>query len=298
MASPDSLLLPHEREYLQNELLKKRNANIPFTGLSFAIGVEEHEYNKKVIEEIGQRFPQWYKLETSGTIYTFKIRSRGDKLPYCAGAIVTRVTEEEKIRLPGYTVSVAKHYETVLNHIDDIGYLLALERTGATGQNFVDATVAPYIREEKLDYKRIKQGVQGYVFNVNKPKRYFYQSRFENWLLAIGTDEKVLSETDVFLKAKPAGKAIDYVDEMKLFLKAFCEVLLEGDADGRPFTFPIPSVYLTKFFLKVLEEDAELWELFWRTVAHRGSFYFMNPHVSPPGKAFSFCCRLTIDTRR
>ncbi len=119
---------------------------------------------------------------------------------------------------------------------------------------------------------------------------------FSNVTFGLGVREYY--SAPAFVGGKIVGRLGDYVNEALTVLRAFCEVLLEGDAYGKPFTFPIPTVIVTDEFVKLLDESPEVSDLFWKCVAERGSFYFLNSLTSDRTGIFSFCCRLTVDVRK
>ena len=312
-------LLEIEEKALKDEFLMKRNANIPQTGMAYLIGLEEKTlWENEILPKLRQIMPDWYYAETTGQIYTFKIRSGGLVLPYCGSVNTSEIPKRRFIETKKIIYRCAKYGVVLVNHILDIALYLTLERTGAVGLNYIDCAVAPFIRDEynylvkvskvlrengvevsKLidPEHHIQQIVEAYHYNANKPSRYVYQSMFINELFGISCGEKVLKDIELYKEGRKVGYAIDYVDEMMLYLKYSLLSFLQGDAIHQPFTFPIPSVYLTDDFLKLLREY-DLWNLFWEVVAKRGTFYFMNPNVSNPDDAYSFCCRLRVSKKR
>jgi len=189
-----------------------------------------------------------------------------------------------------------KHLDSAVDQLANFVMMMANERTGAVGLNAIDLYLAPFVRHDNLSYKQVRQCVQRLIYNLNYTTRVGYQSPFSNITICLGVKEYY--NAPAIVGGRIVGKLGDYIEEAKMIVKALCEVFLEGDAYGRPFTFPVATVVVTREFLKILNEDPELSDLFWRCAAERGSFYFLNSlHVDRTG-IFSFCCRLTIDAKK
>ena len=188
-----------------------------------------------------------------------------------------------------------KHLNSALWQM--INYLGTLQNEWAGAQAFssFDTYLAPFVRTDRLNYEEVKQAVQGFVFNMNVPSRWGGQTPFSN----ITIDWTVPED----MKDKPAivgGKEQNFtygdcVEEMSLVNRAFIEVMTEGDANGRVFTFPIPTYNITREF-GWSEDNARL--LFQMT-ARYGLPYFQNFVNSElkPGDVRSMCCRLQLDAR-
>ncbi|NPA70794.1 MAG: hypothetical protein GXO26_08290 [Crenarchaeota archaeon] len=276
-----------------DEYLIKRNANIPPTAVSILVGLEERcLWENHILPTIAKINDKWYRYEITGTLYTFKIRSGGWMEPYCGGFNATEIGKRELIETTCLTYRCAKYGTVFMNHVLDIALYLTQERTGAVGLNYLDIAAAPYITDDR----ELRQMVEFYHYNVNKPSRYVSQSMFINEIYGISMGEKPLKELEVYKCGKKIGTGIEMIDNAVKYMGETIRSFMRGDAHGRPLTFPIPSVYLTDFFLKILREH-DLWEMFWELIARRGTFYFMNPNVSEPGEALSFCCRLRIDVQ-
>ena len=187
----------------------------------------------------------------------------------------------------------AKHMNSAVDQIVNWMYEFSLERTGAIAVFAIDLYLAPFVKKDRLDYKQVKQEMQRFVFNLNLGSRGGEQTMFSNCIFAIGVDE--FEKIPVYTEGRIVGTAGDYIDETKMIFKAFVEVLLEGDEYGKTFTFPIPTVFLTNKFIKILEEDADLWERFWKLISRFGNFYWMNCLVTDRTDKFAFCCRLHKD---
>jgi len=283
-----------EDEYIGNlSWLVRENANTNESAISlFWYIAKKTICSEGVLKIINGYVPGAGKLHNDGWIHIHKIFDGGWWLPYCGG-INTGIVLQKGLKTPSIISKPPKHLDSAVDQLANFIMMMAQERTGAVGLDAIDLYLAPYVRHDKLEYKQVKQCIQRLIYNLNYTIRVGYQSPFSN--ITIGLGVKPYYEAPAYVGGKVVGKLGDFIDEAKLILKAMCEVFLEGDAYGRPFTFPIPTIIVTKEFLKILEEDAELWELFWRTVAERGTFYFLNSLHTDRTGIFSFCCRLTID---
>jgi len=189
----------------------------------------------------------------------------------------------------------AKHLRSALGQVVNFFYTLQGEAAGAQAFSNFDTLMAPYIRYDGLDYADIKQALQEFIFNINVPTRVGFQTLFTNVTLDV-TVPKYYAEQNIIIGGKPQKETYkDFQEEMNLFNKAFLQVMAEGDAKGRVFTFPIPTYNITKDFNW---EDSNLDDL-WGMTAKYGVPYFSNFIKSDmnPEDARSMCCRLRIDNR-
>ncbi len=190
----------------------------------------------------------------------------------------------------------AKHLRTALGQIVNFFYTLQGEASGAQAFSSFDTFLAPFIRHDNLDYDGVKQALQEFVFNVNVPTRVGFQTPFTNITLDL-TPPKDLAGVPIIIGGEMQDTNYgDYQNEMNIFNKALLEVLAEGDANGRVFTFPIPTFNITKDF----DWDNPVIETLWETSAKYGIPYFSNFINSDmdPSDARSMCCRLRIDNRQ
>lgn len=189
----------------------------------------------------------------------------------------------------------AKHFRTALGQIVNFFYTLQGEAAGAQAFSNFDTLLAPFIRYDNLDYTQVKQALQEFIFNINVPTRVGFQTPFTNVTL----DLKVPSfykKQGVVIGGKIKDDVYgDFQNEVDMFNKAFVEVMSEGDAMGRVFTFPIPTYNITSDFEW---ENPDLDGL-WKMTAKYGVPYFSNFINSDmnPDDARSMCCRLRIDNR-
>ncbi len=188
----------------------------------------------------------------------------------------------------------AKHFRTALGQIVNFFYTLQGEAAGAQAFSNFDTLLAPFIRYDGLSYKEVKQSLQEFLFNVNVPTRVGFQTPFTNLTLDL-TIPSIYRQQPVVIAGEVKDAVYkDFQQEMDMFNKAFLEVMLEGDAKGRVFTFPIPTYNITKDF----DWDNPNMELLWQVTAKYGIPYFSNFINSDmnPDDVRSMCCRLRLDT--
>jgi hypothetical protein len=189
----------------------------------------------------------------------------------------------------------ARHFRTALGQVANFFYTLQGEAAGAQAFSSVDTLLAPFIARDRLSYEEVKQAVQEWVFNLNVATRVGFQTPFTNITLDLNVPARLRHEAAVI-----GGELQDAVygafqGEMDLFNRAFLDVMIEGDAKGRVFTFPIPTYNIAKDF----DYDDPRLEPLWAATARYGIPYFadfVNSEMSPDD-ARSMCCRLRLDTR-
>ncbi|WP_107689643.1 ribonucleoside triphosphate reductase [Coprothermobacter proteolyticus] len=190
----------------------------------------------------------------------------------------------------------AKHFRSALGQVVNFFYTLQGEAAGAQAFSNFDTLLAPFIRYDGLSYREVKQAVQEFLFNVNVPTRVGFQTPFTNITLDL-TPPKHLANQPVIIGGEFQEAVYgDFQKEMDMLNRAFLEVMLEGDAKGRPFTFPIPTYNITEDF----DWDNENMELLWEITAKYGIPYFSNFINSDmkPEDVRSMCCRLRINTQK
>jgi len=216
---------------------------------------------------------------------------------YCVGWDLFDLLQQGFTGVPGKVASKpAKHFRSALGQIVNFFYTLQGEAAGAQAFSNFDTLLAPFIRHDKLGYDEVKQALQEFVFNVNVPTRVGFQTPFTNITLDL-TVPKEYAGMPVIIGGEQQDTVYgDYTEEMDVLNRAFLEVMTEGDAQGRVFTFPIPTYNITPDFDWDNPTVATLWE----TAAKYGIPYFSNFINSDmdPSDARSMCCRLRIDNRQ
>ena len=216
---------------------------------------------------------------------------------YCVGWDLTDLLQEGFTGVAGKVASKpAKHFRSALGQVVNFFYTLQGEAAGAQAFSDFDTLLAPFIRADKLSYEEVKQAIQEFVFNVNVPTRVGFQTPFTNITLDLECP-KHMADNPVIIGGEIQDTTYgEYQEEMNMLNKALLEVLSEGDANGRVFTFPIPTVNITKDF----NWDNPVIESLWEASAKYGIPYFSNFINSDmdPEDARSMCCRLRIDNRQ
>jgi len=189
----------------------------------------------------------------------------------------------------------ANHLRSALGQTVNFFYTLQGEAAGAQAFSNFDTLLAPFIRYDGLKFLEIKQALQEFIFNINVPTRVGFQTPFTNVTLDV-TVPKYYADSPVVIGGEFKKETYgEFQEEMNLFNKAFLQVMAEGDAKGRVFTFPIPTYNVTKDFNWDDPNLVDLWEM----TAKYGVPYFSNFVNSDmnPEDARSMCCRLRIDNR-
>ncbi len=216
---------------------------------------------------------------------------------YCAGWSLKQLIQEGLGGVPGkITSSPAGHLSTLCNQMVNFLGIMQNEWAGAQAFSSFDTYLAPFVKIDNLNYKEVKQCIQSFVYGVNTPSRWGTQAPFSN----ITLDWVVPAD----LKDLPAivgGKEQDFTygdcqAEMDMVNKAFIEIMIEGDANGRGFQYPIPTYSITRDFdWSPTENNKLLFEM----TAKYGTPYFSNYINSDmePSDVRSMCCRLRLDLR-
>ncbi len=189
----------------------------------------------------------------------------------------------------------AKHFRVILGQIINFFYTLQGEVAGAQAFSNFDTLLAPFIRCDGLSYNEVKQALQEFVFNINVPTRVGFQTPFTNITLDLQPPGTLANEPVITGGRIQQETYSDFQHEMNIFNQALLEVLAEGDAKGRPFSFPIPTYNITPEF----DWDKPELKSLWTITAKYGIPYFANFINSDmrPEDIRSMCCRIQIDLR-
>ncbi len=216
---------------------------------------------------------------------------------YCAGWSLKQLIQEGLGGVMGKITSApAKHLATLCNQMVNFLGIMQNEWAGAQAFSSFDTYLAPFVKTDKIPYDQVKKCIESFIFGVNTPSRWGTQAPFSN----ITLDWTVPND----LKNLPAivgGKEMDFTygdcqKEMDLVNKAFIEIMIEGDANGRGFQYPIPTYSITKDFDW---SDTENNRLLFEMTSKYGTPYFSNYVNSDmePSDVRSMCCRLRLDLR-
>ncbi|WP_286952544.1 MULTISPECIES: ribonucleoside triphosphate reductase [Aminobacterium] len=189
----------------------------------------------------------------------------------------------------------AKHFRSLLGQIVNFFYTMQGESAGAQAFSNFDTYLAPFIYYDDLTYRDVKQALQEFIFNLNVPTRVGFQTPFTNITMDL-IPPKILEGLPAIVGGKAMDKAYgEFQKEMDMLNRAFAEVMLEGDATGKVFPFPIPTYNITRDF----HWDNDVLNTVWDMTARYGIPYFSNFVNSDmsPDDARSMCCRLRLDNR-
>ena len=216
---------------------------------------------------------------------------------YCAGWSLKQLIQEGLGGVPGkITSSPASHLSTLCNQMVNFLGIMQNEWAGAQAFSSFDTYLAPFVKIDNLSYKEVKQCLQSFIYGVNTPSRWGTQAPFTNVTLD-WTVPNDLAELNCLVGGKECNfKYKDCVKEMAMVNKAFIEIMIEGDANGRGFQYPIPTYSITRDFDW---SDTENNRLLFEMTAKYGTPYFSNYINSDmqPSDVRSMCCRLRLDLR-
>lgn len=216
---------------------------------------------------------------------------------YCAGWSLKQLIQEGLGGVPDRITSApAKHLTTLCNQMVNFLGIMQNEWAGAQAFSSFDTYLAPFVKVDNLPYKDVKQSIQSFIYGVNTPSRWGTQAPFTNVTLDWTVPEDMIN-----MPALVGGKEMDFTygdckAEMDMVNRAFIEIMIEGDANGRGFQYPIPTYSITKDFdWSETENNKLLFEM----TAKYGTPYFSNYINSDmnPSDVRSMCCRLRLDLR-
>ncbi len=215
---------------------------------------------------------------------------------YCAGWSLRQLIQEGLGGVPDKITSLpASHLSTLVNQIVNFLGILQNEWAGAQAFSSFDTYLAPFVKVDNLSYDKVRQCIQSYIYGVNTPSRWGSQAPFTNITLDLVCPDDLKDK-----KAIVGGKDQDFTygdcqKEMDMINKAFIELMIEGDADGRGFAYPIPTYNITKDF----DWNSDIAKLLFTMTAQYGTPNFQNFVNSDlnPSDVRSMCCRLQLDKR-
>ena len=215
---------------------------------------------------------------------------------YCVGWDLRAILVDGFTGVPGKVSSKPpKHLRSFLGQVVNATFTTQGETAGAQAWSSFDTYCAPFVRYDHLSYSEVKQAIQEFIFNLNVPTRVGFQCPFSNVTLDLKVP-KTLKDQPVIIGGVPMEDTYgDFQEEMDIINKAFCEVMLEGDAKGRVFTFPVPTINVTRD----LDWNSEVMNSVMDMTCKYGIPYFANYVNSDlsPEDAVSMCCRLRLDVK-
>lgn len=237
--------------------------------------------------------PEIREAHNSGALHIHDLSALS---PYCVGWDLKALIQHGFQGASGKIESrPAKHFRVILGQTANFFYTLQGEAAGAQAFSNFDTLLAPFIRYDNLSYNETKQALQEFIFNINVPTRVGFQTPFTNITLDLQPPNTLAKEPVIVGGKLQKETYSEFQHEMNLFNRAFLEVMAQGDAKERPFTFPIPTYNITPEFDWDNPELKPLWEV----TAKYGIAYFanfVNSEMSPDDIR-SMCCRLRLDKR-
>ncbi len=216
---------------------------------------------------------------------------------YCAGWSLKQLIQEGLGGIPGkITSSPAKHLATLCNQMVNFLGIMQNEWAGAQAFSSFDTYLAPFVKVDNLSYREVKKCIQSFIFGVNTPSRWGTQAPFSNITLDWTVPDDLAEQPAIVGGREMDFKYKDCKREMDMVNKAFIETMIEGDANGRGFQYPIPTYSITRDFDW---SDTENNRLLFEMTSKYGTPYFSNYINSDmqPSDVRSMCCRLRLDLR-
>ncbi len=237
--------------------------------------------------------PDIGEAHRSGAVH---IHDLGSLSAYCVGWDLEQLLIQGFGGVAGKVESKpAKHFRSALGQIVNFFYTLQGEAAGAQAFANIDTLLAPLIRFDRLSREEVKQAIQEFVFNLNVPTRTGFQTPFTNLTFDL-VCPSYLRDKGVIIGGEIMDETYsEFKKEMDWINQAFAEVMLEGDAKNRPFTFPIPTYNITRTF----DWGNPAYKKIWEMTAKYGTPYFSNFVNSDMNEedTRSMCCRLKLDNR-
>jgi ribonucleoside-triphosphate reductase len=234
-----------------------------------------------------------YNAHHTGDIH---IHDLGLLSVYCVGWDLQDILLKGFKGVPGKVEALPpRHFRSALGQIVNFFYTLQGEAAGAQAISNFDTLLAPFVWSDNLEWDEVKQALQEFVFNLNIPTRVGFQTPFTNITMDL-TVSSIYKDTQIIIGGEyQAPTYSDFQKEMDMINSAFASVMLDGDANDRVFTFPIPTYNITKDF----DWDNLNLENLWKLTGKYGIPYFSNfvDSAMSPDDARSMCCRLRLDKR-
>lgn len=267
----------------------KENSNSPYSygGLSKHIVAEvskDYWLREVYPESITQKY-------LSGDMH---IHDLGGLTLYCCGFSLKNIIQMGVQGVPNIPTSApAKHFDSILNQISNLITVYQNEIMGAVAFSSIDTLLAPFIKIDELKYEEVKQSLQNFIFSINSNSRGGAEPAFSNITLDLTPPDDLLNEYALTGSGLADFTYKECQREMDMFNRAFCELMIKGDSNGRPFAYPIPTYNIHERF----DWDNKNNQLLWEMAGKYGYPYFANFINSDmsPSDARSMCCRLRLD---
>lgn len=269
----------------------KENSNAPYS-----FGALQKYLSESISSDywLNSIYPD--EIKNSSLSGDFHIHDLGGLTIYCCGYSLGDIIMKGVRGIPNVPVSKpAKHFSSIINQISNLATIFQNEIKGAVAFNSVDTLLSPFVKADNLTYDEVKQNIQNLIFSLNSNSRMGSEPAFTNMTFDIYPSED-LANKFVTLGGKTQDfKYKDCQKEIDMINKAFFEIMLEGDGNNRPFSYPIPTYNIDKGF----DWDDPKLNLLWEMAGKYGYPYFANFMNSDmqSSDVRSMCCRLNLDLR-
>ena len=278
--------------YLKKDTWKIReNANTSYSLSGLHMHIFENETKKYMLDTYYKG-----KIATAYKQGHIHIHDMGYLSNYCCGHNLQTLLTEGLNGVPGQVSSTPpKHLRSAINQMVNYLFVMQSENAGAQAFSNVDTLLSALVKKENLSYHEVKQCMQEFIFSINFPTRSGLQSPFTNVTMDLKCPDMFKDQEAVIGGEKSGIKYGECNKEIGMISKAFFEIMMGGDAEGKPFTFPIPTVNLHENFVW----DDEVAQTIFEATAKYGTANFQNFFNSDmdPQDSYSLCCRLRLDKR-
>lgn len=279
--------------YLQQQDWRvKENSNAPF-----CYGALGQHAKKEVFKDYWLREVYTKDIVEAYREGAMHLHDLGELTIYCCGYSLKKIIEEGVHGIYNIPKSApAKHFGAILAQLANVLTVFQNEIAGAVAFSSFDTLLAPFVYFDSLSYKQVKQHIQSFVFQVNSNSRGGAEPAFSNITCDLTPPSDLLNQPVLWNgEYSTMYQYGDFQEQMDMINRAFFEIILEGDADGQPFSYPIPTYNIHKRFDWNNPNNDLLWEM----AGKRGTPYFANFINSDmnPEDARSMCCRLRLDKR-
>ncbi|WNO30031.1 ribonucleotide reductase of class III (anaerobic), large subunit [Oceanotoga phage vB_OteS-UFV02] len=269
----------------------KENSNAPFS-----FGAMQKHFGEAIAKEYWLDHIYSKDIREAHTKGYFHIHDLGGLTLYCCGYSLRDVIRKGVIGVPNIPVSKpANHFSSIINQLANLTTVFQNEIKGAVAFNSVDTLLAPFIKKDKLSYEEVKQNMQNLIFSINSNSRSGSEPAFSNMTFDIYPPEDLKNQFPQIAGNIMPFRYSECQKEMDMLNRAFFEIMLEGDAKGKPFSYPIPTYNIDTDF----DWDNTNLELLWEMAGKYGYPYFANFMNSDMKSSDirSMCCRLNLDLR-
>lgn len=277
-------------EYLkQQDWRVRENSNSPYLYGALVKHIAGEVSKDYWLREV---YPSYISKEyLDGTMH---IHDLGGLTLYCCGYSLKELIKKGVKGIPNIPTSApARHFDSILNQISNMITVYQNEIMGAVAFSSVDTLLAPFIKKDELKYSEVKQSLQNFIFSINSNSRGGAEPAFSNITLDLTPPRDLVNEYAMIGDGFADFTYKECQREMDMFNRAFCELMIGGDANGRPFAYPIPTYNIHDRF----DWDNPNNNLLWEMAGKYGYPYFANFINSDmkPEDTRSMCCRLRLD---